>query len=177
MCKYEPRYWFINSICSRIVLSNKIWELFHFSPSRKWLQSYFSTKFENHIHHCWYHFVVLDWIWSAGTWATILLMYQMFLVGFRHCRIWRHCMFHSSSIYLCVCECVSVCTSSWSVCDCILNIIKLKRKVYCSKLMCLSFLNGRMMENTRLQGEVPQALFSNYNLETLWVSYWLISWI
>lgn len=61
-------------------------------------------------------------------------------------------------MFVCRCACVS----------------RKRKRVKCSEWTDLSTLYGRMMENTRLQGKVPQALFSFSNLQTVWVSYWYI---
>lgn len=60
-------------------------------------------------------------------------------------------------------------TLSLSACICIWNIIKKLRKIKFLRLTATLYC--RMMENTGLQGEVPRALFSFGNLETVWVSY------
>lgn len=89
-------------------------------------------------------------------------MCRMSLIGFQPYSLWQHCTFHSSSIYLWMFVCRCVCVS------------RKRKRVKCSEWTDLSTLYGRMMENTGLQGRVPQALFSFSNLQTVWVSYWYI---
>ena len=98
-------------------------------------------------------------MYFLGIWATIVSLFLMFLLGLLPYRCWQHCMIllHSS---LCVCVWIQY------------KILSTCMEVEVLILINILILNGRMMENTQLQGQVPVDLFSLPDLQKVWVSAW-----
>lgn len=90
-------------------------------------------------------------LWSccnsvAGTWATTASMHLVFLPGSPLCHLWPHCK--------------SLCTPPTQVQNLCLK----------SESLFVGYIAYRYLENLRVTGQLPQALFSLPAVQTLWVS-------